>query len=100
MSTLEEIYQQITGDDGQKAAFADAAQTEETLAKFLASLGCDATPEEVSAFLKAKAGAEDELADEELDNVAGGCNLMEGALSFMTAGIYCHGHRECRWKRA
>ena len=74
MSTLEEIYQQITGDDGQKAAFADAAQTEETLAKFLASLGCDATPEEVSAFLKAKAGAEDELADEELDNVSGGCS--------------------------
>ena len=91
MATLEEIYQQVVADDDAKAALAEAAKTPEGLQAFLTEHGCDAAPEEVAEFLRAKAasGAEGELADEELDAVAGGCNKWEGALSAITAGIYC-----------
>ena len=91
MATLEEIYQQVTASDDEKAALAEAAKTPEGLQAFLSERGCDATPEEVAEFLKAQAagGAEGELADEELDAVAGGCNLEEAQLSTYTFGIGC-----------
>ena len=91
MATLEEIYRQAIADDGTKAALAEAAKTAEGLQAFLSERGCDASPEEVAAFLKGKAtsGAEGELADEELDAVAGGCNGSEAGLSIVTFGFGC-----------
>ena len=91
MATLEEIYHQVIADDDEKAALAEAARTPEGLQAFLSGRGCDAAPEEVAEFLKGKAaaGAEGELADEELDAVAGGCNSTEAALSAFTAGVGC-----------
>lgn len=77
--TLEELYGKTLSDDGLKAAFL-AALKAGTLAEFLSAQGCGATVEETAEFLKARQEAEGELADEELDAVAGGgCNAAEEA---------------------
>ena len=91
MATLEEIYQQVVADDDAKAALAEAAKTPEGLQAFLAERGCDASPEEVAEFLRAKAaaGTEGEIADDELDGVAGGCSGLEATMSALTVGTFC-----------
>ena len=89
MKTLQELYNEIIGSEELKAAFAEAAKGGK-VAEFLKAHGCEATTEELTAFLKSQTG---ELSDEELDNAAGGgCNAATGcetALSVMTAGIGC-----------
>ena len=58
--------------------------------KFLASLGCDATPEEAAAFLQAQAAPGGELADDELGGVAGGCGSDHKRVSHtMEPGVPC-----------
>lgn len=74
MATIEELYKKVLSDDAEKAAFAEAGKTPEGLAAFLKERDCEATPEEVVDFLKAKQAQQGELADEELDSVAGGCS--------------------------
>ena len=73
-----------------KAAFV-AAVKEKKIAEFLKAQGCEATEAEVTEFLKAKQDAEGEIADEELDAVAGGCNDVEFMISVGTLGAYCLG---------
>ena len=91
MATIEELYKQVLSDDAEKATFAEAAQTAEGLQAFLAEHGCEASLEEVGEFLKAKQAQQGELADEELDSVAGGCNeKTEKALTSVAGfGLYC-----------
>lgn len=90
--TIEELYAKVLSDDAEKVAFAEAAKSAEGLEGFLKEHDCDASPEEVGAFLKAKAEQRGELADEELDSVAGGCNtkkIEDVAVSVVSAGIAC-----------
>ena len=64
--------------------------TEAEVAEFLKEQGCEAMETEVAEFLKSKQGAEGEMADEELDAVAGGgCNTAETFLSCVTVGVFC-----------
>ena len=74
MATLEELYEKVVSDDGEKQALAQAVATKEGTAAFLAERGCDATPEELVAFFKGRACAPEggELSEEELGDVAGG----------------------------
>ncbi len=89
MASLDELYNTVLADEDEKAAFAEAAKTPEGLSAFLAERGCNATPEQVGEFLKAKMPDQGEMSDAELDSVAGGCNGTEAALSIVSLGVTC-----------
>lgn len=72
MATLEELYQKVMADEGERAAFVKAAADEATVAEFLAAHGCDATTQEARTFLEEKFSQTGELAGEELAGVSGG----------------------------
>lgn len=72
MATLEEVYQKVLADEGERSAFAKAASDEAAVAEFLAQRGCAATPQEARAFLEEKFSQTGELASEELSTVSGG----------------------------
>ena len=89
MKTLQELYEEIRTSDELKAAFAEAAKAGKAV-EFVREHGCDATEDELKAFLEERAGA---LSDEELDNAAGGgCNMITGCevgISALSAGVFC-----------
>ena len=94
MATLEELYEKVLADDGEKQAFAQAITTKEGTAAFLAERGCDASPEELVALLKGKAPAPEggELTDAELEGAAGGAWydwLVELGLSLASFVVLC-----------
>ncbi len=70
---LEELYTKTMSDEALKKAYVDAA-SEGKLAEFLKANGCETTEEELKAFLDAKQNKTGELEDDELDQVAGGCD--------------------------
>ena len=74
MKTLEALYQEVLTSEELKEAFSEA-MTENRTEEFLKANGCEADTEELEAFLKDKQEKQGELADEELDSVAGGCRL-------------------------
>ena len=92
MKTIQELYNEVMENQELKAKFIEAAKAGKQEA-FLKEQGCDATLEEVAAFLKAKAEADTPLSLDELENSAGGkCNKEthdEGILSFITVGFGC-----------
>ena len=88
MATLEEVYQRVLADEGERAAFVEAAKNGATQA-FLAERGCEASEQQVADFLKDVATREGELSEAELEGVAGGCNPTETAMSLFTAGTVC-----------
>ena len=51
MKTLQELYNEIIASDELKTAFAEAAKGGKTM-EFLKAQGCEATVEELAAFLK------------------------------------------------
>lgn len=86
--TIEALYKKIIASDELKAAFAEAVKAQK-LDEFPKSQGCEATGAEIMDFLKALQKAEGELADDELNSVAGGCNSTEAIYSLTVA--YCIG---------
>lgn len=71
MKTLEALYQEILADTELQLSFGSAMK-ENRMEEFLKENGCEASKEEAEAFLKEKLEKQGELADEELDSVAGG----------------------------
>ena len=92
MKSIQELYSEVMGSQELKAQFIDAAKAGKQ-EEFLKAHGCEATVEEVKAFLEAKAKEDAPLSVNELENAAGGvCNKEthdEGLLSFFTAGFGC-----------
>ncbi len=90
MKSLQELYSEIIGSDEVKKAYLDAAKGGK-IAEFLKDQGCEATEEDIKAFLKGK--ADQPLSDAELDSVAGGaCNhdtASETLLSVLSVGTGC-----------
>lgn len=72
MATLEDIYNQALGDEGERKALAQAMPDDQALAAFLGQRGCVATAEEARAFLDERLSRTGELALEELALVSGG----------------------------
>ena len=73
MKTIEELYKAILADNDLKAKCAEAIKGGK-LDEFLKAQGCDATAEDVKAFLESKK----EVSFEELDAVSGGgCDYFE-----------------------
>ena len=90
MKNLQELYTEIMGSDELKKAFVEAGKSGKVM-DFLKANGCEATAEDIKAFLKEK--ADQPLSEEELDSVAGGgCNedtAEEVFGSIVTWGAAC-----------
>ena len=104
MKTIQELYNEVMGNDELKAKFIEAANAGKQEV-FLKENGCDATLEEVAAFLKAKAEEDTPLSIDELENSAGGeCNsetqkdigysigLLGVGCALMAMRSHWHGH--------
>lgn len=76
MKALEELYGEILKSEELNKAFAEALRGNK-VEDFLKANGCEAGMEELAAFLgeRGREAKAVELADEELDNVAGGIDL-------------------------
>ena len=88
MKTLDQLFAEVLGNDELKKEFATAAKDGKVV-EFAAAHDVQTTQEEIKAFLQEQQKKMGELSDEELDNVAGGCNGFEGVLSVMSVGVYC-----------
>lgn len=86
--TIEALYKRIIASDELKSAFIEAVKAQK-LDEFLKSQGCDAAGAEIMDFLKSLQKGEGELADDELNSVAGGCNSTEAIYSMTVA--FCIG---------
>lgn len=88
MKTIQELYNEVLKSEELKKAFSEAVQNN-TVEDFLKAQGCEASMEDVAAFLKEQQAKTGELADNELDNVAGGCSGAEALASVFGYGITC-----------
>ena len=84
MKTIEELYKSIVADNELKSQCAEAIKAGK-LEEFLKAQGCNATVEEVKAFLESKK----EASLDELDTTAGGCNNDEALVSVFSLGLGC-----------
>ena len=76
--TLQELYSEIMASDELKKEYF-ATANDGKVDEFLSSHGCDATAEQLGEFLKNPANLpQGELADDELDSVAGGTCYKQG----------------------
>ena len=73
MKTLQELYNEVLAREELKNEFLEAGKNGKAL-DFIKAHGCDATADEIKAFLEAQTQADKELSADELENVAGGCN--------------------------
>ena len=69
--TIAEVYEEVMKSAELQKEFL-AAEKNGTIAAFAAAHGCEASAEEVQAFLKAKLSEDKELSLDELNQVAGG----------------------------
>lgn len=88
MKTIQELYSEVLKSEELKKAFSEAVQNK-TVEDFLKAHGCEASMEDVAAFLKEQQAKSGELADNELDNVAGGCDGTEAVCSVFSGGLAC-----------
>ena len=102
MKTLEDLYKEVMASDELKAAFAQAAK-DKKVADFLKAQGCDATEDELKAFIQEKAGSDKPLSEDDLENVAGGRGHAGGFtplinLTKMKSAIDANGNEmSCSW---
>ena len=69
--TIAEVYEEVMKSADLQKEFL-AAEKNGSIAAFAAAHGCEASAEEVQAFLKGKLNEDKELSLDELDQVAGG----------------------------
>ncbi len=72
MATLEELYDKVLADEGEREALAQAAADPQALAEFLAQRGCESSPEEARAFMEERLARTGELSCDELAAVSAG----------------------------
>lgn len=65
MKTLETLYQEVLASDELKKGLAEAAKAPEGLEAWICAQGCEATAEEIGAFLKEKQAKTGELSDDD-----------------------------------
>ena len=71
MKSIQELYSEVMGSQELKEQFIEAAKAGKQ-EEFLKAHGCEATMEEVQAFLEAKQNEDAPLSFDELENAAGG----------------------------
>ena len=94
MKTIQELYNEIMASKELKEQAIEAAKAGKQ-EEFLKEHGCEATLEDVKAFLEAKQQEDAPLSFDELENAAGGeCNektSKEARFSAFTLGFGCLG---------
>ena len=76
--TLQQLYGEVMASDSLKKEYL-AAANDGKINKFLSSHGCDATAAQLDEFMKdPKNLPQGEIADDELDSVAGGTCYKQG----------------------
>ncbi len=92
MKTIHELYKEIMASKELKDQFIESAKAGKQEA-FLKEHGCEATLDEVKAFLEAKQNADAPLSLDEMENAAGGgCNALtagETVVSVITLAVGC-----------
>ena len=88
MKTIQELYSEVLKNEELKKDFSEAVQSK-TVEDFLKAQGCEASMEDVAAFLKEQQAKIGEVADNELDIVSGGCNATVAVCSVFCAGLGC-----------
>ncbi len=87
MKTIQELYNEVMENEALKAQFIEAANAGKQEA-FLKEHGCEATLEEVVAFLKEKSEQDAPLSLDELESSAGGgCNSKTTKEVFISIGL-------------
>ena len=87
MKSLQELYDEIMASDELKKQFVASQQS--GIESFVKANSCDATIDDIKAFLEAKMNEEKELTLDELENVSGGCNDEDVMGSLCTVGFGC-----------
>lgn len=85
MKSIESILNEIKASEALQKKLADAAKNND-YADFFKEIGWEGTPDEFVAAVKGTSG---ELADDELENVAGGANSIEAMFSVFSLGVMC-----------
>ena len=92
MKTVQELYKEIMASEDLKKGFVEAAKDGKQM-DFIKEHGCEASAEEIEAFLQGQSEEERALSADELEDVAGGgCNTAtawERLLSIASIGIGC-----------
>ncbi len=92
MKTLQELYNEVFASEELKKEFLEAGKNGKAM-EFIKAHGCEATADEIKAFLETQTKADKELSVDELENAAGGtCNYAtagEAAASIYYLGIGC-----------
>ena len=92
MKTLQELYNEVIASDELKKEFLEAGKNGKAQ-EFIKAHGCDATLDEIKAFLENLTKEDKALSADELENVAGGtCNDVTGSetvTSIFSAGVFC-----------
>ena len=88
MKTMQELYNEIMKSDELKNGFAEAAKKGEAdVEAFVKANGCEATFEEVKAFLQETNEKSKEVSDEELAAVAGGDKSIGSVAGAVTISV-------------
>ena len=94
MKTLQELYNEVIQSDELKKEFLEAGKNGKA-EEFIKAHGCDATLDEIKAFLENLTKSDKQLSADELENVAGGtCNDATGGeavYSVLSFGVICAG---------
>ena len=92
MKTVQELYKEIMASEELKKGFVEAATAGKQM-DFIKEHGCEASAEEIKAFLKGKVEEDKALSADELENVAGGgcteISAVEAVGSVVTFGVGC-----------
>ena len=88
MKTIQELYNEVVASEELKAQFIEAANIGKQ-EEFLKAHGCEATLEEVKAFLDAKQNEDAPLSLDELENAAGGKCDVDLIVSLAGVGVGC-----------
>ena len=94
MKTMEELYQEVLGSDELKGAFARAV-SEGRVEEFLKENGCEASLEEVKAFLGGGEGLPAGKAGEGRRAVRGGAGRGLRRLQHDRSGRFCGNGWHC-----
>ena len=86
MKTIQELYSEVLKSEELKKAFFEAVQGK-TVEDFLKKNGCEASIEDVAAFLKEQQTKTGELSDGDLTDVAGGRLEAQTWQNDLLAGI-------------
>ena len=102
MKTVQDLYKEVMASEELKKTFAQAAK-DNKVSDFLKAQGCDATEDELKAFIQEKAGSDKPLSEDDLENVAGGRGHAGGFtplinLTKMKSAIDANGNEmSCSW---